>query len=67
MRILCLQLKYYICAVPYINGKDYIYNSNIKYFDNIILYFKTLKGEINNKFVSDNLGLEIFFKYLLLL
>ncbi len=55
-------LKDYICAVPYINGKDYIYNSNIKYFDNIILYFKTLKGEINNKFVSDNLGLEIFFE-----
>jgi hypothetical protein len=57
----------YICSVPYINGEHYIYNSNKKYFDNFILYFKTLNGEINNKFVSDNLGLEIFFEIIVIL
>ena len=59
--------KNYICAVPFINGEDYIYNSDIKYFDNFILYFKTLKGEINKKFYSEKLEFEILFEIIVII
>ena len=54
--------KDYICPVSYTNDED---NSNIKYFDNFILYFKTLNGEINNK-INDILGLEIIYEIIVL-
>ena len=57
----------YICTVPNIKDEHYIYNSNKKYFDSFILYYKTLNGEINNKFFSDDLGLEIFFEIIVIL
>ena len=53
-------LKNYICAVSYIKREDYNNNSNIKYFENFSVYYKTLKGEINNILDKENLGLELF-------
>ncbi len=55
--------KDYICPVSYTNDEE---NSNIKYFDNFILYFKTLNGEINDK-INDKLGLEIFYEIIVIL
>jgi len=60
-------LSEHICPVPYINGEDYIYNSKKKYFDNFILYYKTLQGEINNEFANKDLGLEIFCEILVII
>ena len=51
----------YICKVPYTEDNNVQFNK--KYFENFELYFKTLMGEINNKFSI----IELFFEIIVII
>jgi hypothetical protein len=53
------EISDYICKIPY-QGIDKKFNTSGKYLENFFFYFKTFKGEINNKYNKREILNEIF-------